>query len=87
MELQNWHLIEMMARYHQLEIDSGKPQESRVTVALKLDDIGQFANAVEAVTGTPVNDQDQGALVDYHTMRGVATNSREFYEGFPTVDK
>ena len=85
-KLKEWSQLEMMANYVGVEIDPEKPRESRVAVALECDKKGNIPEAIEAMTGVPLHEFDKGMLFDYVMMRQVASDPKEFYEGFPEVD-
>ena len=84
MTLKNWHLTEMMANHYGIEIDPKDSYESRIRVALHLDNIGLMPEAVETMTATPVNELDGLQLMGYSLVKG--NDPERFYRGFPDPD-
>lgn len=82
MELKNWYLLEMMARYHNVDIDPEKPRESRLAVAFECDRHGKIPEAIEAMTGIPLPEYDSMQLLVLSVNRQ-SSDPQTFYEGFP----
>lgn len=86
MKLKNWHLLQMMADYYKVKIDPQEPRDSRLTVALECDRHQKIPEAIEAMTGIPVNEHDPAQLIAFSINRK-STSPQEFYQGFPSVDE
>ena len=77
----------MMARYVGVEIDTQKPRDSRLAVAMKCDQLGKVPEAIEAMTAVPLHLYDKETLMFNLQQRMMDRDPKHFYEGFPPVDK
>lgn len=76
----------MLAKYACVPVDYEKPRDSRLKVALKLDQMGNKFAACEAMTGDPPHKRnDYAYLIMAQAIDG--KSPEEFYKGFPDVDK
>ncbi len=85
MKLKNWHLLEMMGEYYNVDIDSENPRDSRLAVALECDRHEKVPEAIEAMTGIPLHEYDPMELMVL-SMNRMSRDPQTFYEGFPSVD-
>lgn len=84
--LKNWGMLESLARYAGVSIDPNNPRSSRLQVALKLHENGNYFGACEAMTGDPAHTRDDfGVLIMGRTLSG--QRPQQFYEGFPEADE
>jgi len=80
MGLQNWNLLEDLAKEVNVELDPSKPKESRLAVALAYDKQGKVPEAAQAMMGRPSNEISDLYLAAFAISQLRITNPQEFYQ-------
>ncbi len=81
-----WDHIEFAAMHYGLEVNSAKPRESRLKVALALDRDGKTIQAIEVMKGRSFDENGTDIALLFAYQNGTAGSAEKFYNGFADID-